>query len=419
MDDEIQPISLVYNDWNPHWSQTVRFFLTRPDLHSLHLRFSRPDHLPTLGACIARSSPSLSSLHLEMQGTVGSSARAGGAAVQQERVAALKALRELLSANHSPPLGTAVRCGAVPLLAECLAFGAPEEQAQCLAFGAPEEQVGLSGEGESWPLSFLKDCAQLQELNLGRGMWKLNWQCVNTSWFKSIRKLTLEHVHYGSMSFQFIEIITQQLHEFTLYEDGNMLREHPHVPSATTLAFSFPNARLLRFRFASTELHLTLTVPPSLETLSVVAKRLVLSCKSTAPLALDHLSLYGQEQLVISSLRLASAGVVYLDGPANDQEGFSWAEWLDIIAPTVEVLIDYPALALYCVVDRSFYWERKGVPVSNGPLEHVRRAKSGVWDDEEEEKRPKKVWEKMHSVNRKLVEGYCAEDDQVYVLQFQ
>ncbi|CAI5947637.1 unnamed protein product [Closterium sp. NIES-65] len=80
---------------------------------------------------------------------------------------------------------------------------------------------------------------------------------------------------------------------------------------------------------------------------------------------------------------------------------------------------DYPALALYCVVDRSFYWERKGKMVSNAPLEHVRRAKSGVWDEEEEEKRPKKVWEKMHSVNRKLVEGYCAEDDQVYELQFQ
>ncbi|CAI7876140.1 unnamed protein product [Closterium sp. NIES-54] len=55
-------------------------------------------------------------------------ARAGGAAVQQERVETLKALRQLLSANHNPPLGAAVRCGAVPLLAECLAFGAPEEQ---------------------------------------------------------------------------------------------------------------------------------------------------------------------------------------------------------------------------------------------------------------------------------------------------
>ncbi|CAI5483016.1 unnamed protein product [Closterium sp. Yama58-4] len=222
-------------------------------------------------------------------------------------------------------------------------------------------------ESESWLLGFLKDCAQLQELNLGRGMWKLNWQCVNTAWFKTIRKLTLEQVHYGSMSFQFLEIITRQLHEFTLYEDGNVHREYSHEASTSHLAFSFPSARLLRFRFASTELHLTLTVPPSLETLSVVAKRLVLSCESTAPLALHHLSLYGQEQLVISSLRLASARVVYLDGPANDQEGFSWTEWLDIIAPTVEVLI-----------------VRHGVPIKKVEAEWGRLLRLGIvvppWD---------------------------------------
>ncbi|CAI5530030.1 unnamed protein product [Closterium sp. Naga37s-1] len=539
---ESQPISLRYDDQNPHWSQTVRFFLSRPGLHSLDLRFSPPEHLPTLGACIARSSRSLASLRLESQVPVGLS-------------------------KHQ--------------------------------------------EKESWSLGFLSECAQLQELNLGRGMWKLNRQCVgvNVAWLKSIRKLTLEQVHFGSLSFQLLQSITPQLHEFTLYEDGNVLREHPRVASTTRLAFSFPIARLLRFRFASTELHLTLTVPPSLETLSVMAKRLVLSCKSTAPLALHHLSLYSQERLVISSLRLASARVAYLDGPANDQEGFSWTEWLGTIAPTVEVLIvrhgvpikkveaewgrlrslgivvppwdrsacvnnwgmgtdegeceehlddgrssfswadepeyfgsetdedvdeddyifddadededddddddndddddeddddddnddddddddhyggvygvggfggddydrqfwamygpainakirarkrlmkavfkppsirapnllflffptrkacntptlaalrqDYPALALYCVVDRSFYWHRKGVPVSNGPLEHVRRAKSGVWDEEEGEKRPKKVREKMHSVNRRVVEGYCAGEDQVYVLQYQ
>ncbi|CAI7850954.1 unnamed protein product, partial [Closterium sp. NIES-53] len=63
-----------------------------------------------------------------LKGTFEGTARAGGAAVQQERVETLKALRQLLSANHSPPLGAAVRCGAIPLLAECLAFGAPEEQ---------------------------------------------------------------------------------------------------------------------------------------------------------------------------------------------------------------------------------------------------------------------------------------------------
>ncbi|CAI5483100.1 unnamed protein product [Closterium sp. Yama58-4] len=431
-------------------------------------------------------------------------------------------------------------------------------------------------------------------------MWKLNRQCVGVkaAWLKSIRKLTLPQVDFRSLSFQLLQSITPQLHEFTLYEDGNVLREHPRVPSTSRLAFSFPNARLLRFCFASTELHLTLSISPAkLKTLSAIAKRLALSCKSTAPLALDHLSLYGQERLVISSLRLASARVVYLDGPASDQEGFSWNDWLGTIAPTVEVLIvrhgvpikkvdaewgmlrslgivvppwdrdargnnqsmgmgtdggeceehlddgrlrfswaddpgyfseepdeevdeddylfddaaddeddaddaddddaddddeyggvygvggfggddydrqflemygpainakirererllkavfkppsirapnlqflffptrkacnaptlaalrqDYPALALYCVVDRSFYWERKRVPLSNGPLEHVRQAKSGVWDEEEEEKRPKNMREEIYHVNRKLVEGYCAEEDQVYVVQYQ
>ncbi|CAI5520459.1 unnamed protein product [Closterium sp. Naga37s-1] len=530
---ESQPISLCYGDQNPHWMRSVRFFLTRASLRSLHLRFSSPDQLPTLGACIARSSPSLSSLRLELQGTVGSSKHQGN---------------------------------------------------------------------DYWKLGFLKECAQLRELNLGRGMWVLNRECAGAAaWFKSIRNLTLEQVHFKSLSFQFLQSITPQLHEFTLYEDGNVLREHPRVPSTSRLALSFPNARLLRFRFAATELHLTLSVSPAaLKTLSVIAKRLVLSCKSTTHLALHHLSLYGQERLIISSLRLASARVVYLDGPASDQEGFSWTEWLGIVAPTVEVLIvrhgvpikkveaewgrllslgivvppwdrdaranswsmgygtdaegeceehlddgrlrfswaddlgyfseepdeevdeddyifddadvdegdadddnddddddddaddyggvygvggfggddydrqfwamygpainakirererlmkavfkppsirapnlrflffptrkacnapalaalrqDYPALALYCVVDRSFYWHRKGVPVSNVPFEHVRRAKSGVWDEEEGEKRAKKVGEKLHSVNRKLVEGFCAEEDQTYVLQYQ
>ncbi|CAI5483020.1 unnamed protein product [Closterium sp. Yama58-4] len=395
-----------------------------------------------------------------------------------------------------------------------------------------------------WTLGFLTECAQLRELNLGRGKWSLNKQCVNAAWFKSIRKLTLEQVDFGSLSFQFLQSITPQLHEFTLYEDGNGLREDPRFPFSTSrLAFAFPNARLLRFRFANTGLHLTLSVSPAaLKTLSVMAKRLVLSCKSTAPLALDHLSLYCQEHLDISSLCLASARVAYLDGPASHQEGFSWTEWLSTIAPTVEVLIvrhgvpikkvhaewgrlwslgivvppweknpyvkdwrmvtdeggceehlddgrlrnddpgyfdlygeeawalygpavkarmrarrrlskavfkppsicapnlrflffptrkacnastlaalrqDYPALALYCVVDRSLYWERKGQPVSHGPLKHVRRAKSGVWDEEKGGKRAKNVREKMHSVNRRVVEGYCAEEDQAYVLQYQ
>ncbi|CAI5519125.1 unnamed protein product [Closterium sp. Naga37s-1] len=377
---ESQPISLRYDDQNPHWSQTVRFFLTRPGLHSLDLRFSSPQHLPILGACIARSSPSLSSLRLESQGPVG------------------------LSQNQDK---------------------------------------------NCWTLGFLRECAQLRELNLGRGKWKLNKQCVNAPRFKSIRKLTLEHVDFGSLSFQLLQSITPQLHEFTLYEDGNVLREYPHVPSTSRLTFFFPNALLLRFRFASTELHLTLSVSPAaLKTLSVMAKRLILSCKGAAPLTLDHLSLYGRERLDISSLRRASARVAYLDGPTNDQDAvksrmrarrrlskaiFKPPSFRTLNlrflffhtrkacnAPTLAALRqDYPALVLYCVVDRSFYWHRKGQLVRHGPLEHVRRSKSGVWDKEEGKKRAKNVTEKMHSVNRKLVEGYWAEEDQVYVMQYQ
>ncbi|CAI5982095.1 unnamed protein product [Closterium sp. NIES-65] len=465
---EGHPISLRYNAQRPQWMRTIRFFLAHPGLHSLHLRFSNPEHLPTLGACIARSSPSLSSLRLELQGTV----------------------------------------------------------------DFKEQQ------NEHWTLGFLRPCGQLQELNLG---------------------LTLERVAFKNVSFQFLDSISPQLHEFTLYEESDLIFG-PRLASHT-LALSF------RFRFANSKLKLTLTVSPALKTLSVMAKQLSLNCKSTAPLALHHLSLYGQEQLVISSLPLASARVAYLDGPASDQEGFTraayldgpnsdsensfWTEWLGAIAPTVEVLIvrhgvpiekvdaewtrlhslgivvhtkgthvwdreatvdnyrfltddviggycddeedeeeddhdwdtrdadeedewyqqararygaptgsrhkilqeakacakpssigapnlrflffpsskasdaatlaalrqDYPALALYCVVDRSFYWHRKGVPVSNAPLEHVQRTKSGVvMTTGRGEKRAKNVREKMHSVNLTLVEGYCAEEDEMYAL---
>ncbi|CAI5520453.1 unnamed protein product [Closterium sp. Naga37s-1] len=351
---------------------------------------------------------------------------------------------------------------------------------------------------------------------------------------KSIRCLTLKHVDTSHLSFEYLDSITPQLHEFTLYQHYHLSRGP--LFGSHSMKFSLPNARLLRFRFASNELKLTLTVSPALKTLSVMAKWLVLSCKSSSPLALDHLSLYGQERLIISSLRLASARAVYLNGPASDEESscpgisyqlplewqhvpygissFSWTKWLRSIAQNVEVLVvrhgipihevgvvwrnlrslgivmhadgphnedweatvenyrafrddgeydddldedggfggdyddeedeededddddkddeyegggyggrggrgrkqkkekvcakppsigapnlrflffpsskasdattlaalrqDCPALALYCVVDRSYYWERKGVSVRNGPLEHVRRAKSGL-----------------------------------------
>ncbi|CAI5488047.1 unnamed protein product [Closterium sp. Naga37s-1] len=225
------PISLMYNAQRSQWMQTIRFFLTRAGPHSLDLRFSDPDQLPTLGACIACCSPSLSSLRLELQGMV---------------------------------------------------------------------DLFKEQQNEHWTL-------------------------------------TLESVTFKNVSFQFLDSISPQLHEFTLYEDNDLI--FGPCLASHTLAFSFSNARLLRFRFASSELKLTLTVSPALKNLSVMAERLVLSCKTTAPLTLDHLSLYGRERLDISSLCLASARVAYLGGPERDYENEFWTKWLRTIAPTVEVLI--------------------------------------------------------------------------------
>ncbi|CAI5483018.1 unnamed protein product [Closterium sp. Yama58-4] len=465
---ERQPISLRYSSQHPQWMHSVRFFLTRPLLRSLDLRFSDQQQLPELAPLIMRCSSVLTSLRLQQQSTKG-----------------------------------------------------------WITIGAPQD----------WKLDFLDTCAQLQQLTLGRGLWVLNKECESAAWLKSVRCLTLDQVDFEHVSFQFLESITPQLHEFTLHQD----RRLSGLP--TSLTFSFSNARLLRFRFVESALNLTLTVPPSLKSFSAVANQLMLSCSSTVPLALDHLSLYGRELLIISSLHLVSVKVAYLDGPEDElgflkrvagrprpyryevrpgedwlprgRSNFSWTEWLGTIAPTVEVLIvrhclpiqkvnaewtslsslgivvhtlgpygptkeptidnwpvfeadhqyycnlkdqfwdddrismppsihapnlrflffpsskacgaatlaalrqDYPALALYCVVDRSFYWHRKGVPVSNAPFEHVRQEKSGVlrcWHPKTQQ--PKNVREKMHSVNRKLVEGYCAEEDEEHAFKY-
>ncbi|CAI5520454.1 unnamed protein product [Closterium sp. Naga37s-1] len=463
---ERQPIYLVYKDKS--WQKTICYFLTRhgQSITSLHLIFTNLQQLPTLRPLITRCSPALSSFSNKLRGFVDSD----------------------------------------------------------------EEQ-----EDEDWTLDFLNDCSQLQRLKLGRGMWNLDESCANAAWGRSIRCLTLKHMDRRYRNYNFLDSITPQLHEFTLYEHWHLA--HGPVFGSHVMEFNFSNARLLRFRFASNELKLKLTVPPSLKSLSMMAKWLVLSCKSTAPLALDHLLLYGQERLVISSLRIASVRAAYLNGPASDEESscprlsaqlppswqhvpygisnFSWTNWLGSIAQNVEVLIvrhgipieevgvvwrnlrslgivahakgehnkeweatlendrafmddgeyddddmddydddedsikppfirapnlqflffpsskvcnapalaalrqDYPALALYCVVDRSFYWERKGKRVSNAPLKHVRRAKSGVLRHRFLEKKPKNVREKMYSVNRKLVEGYCVEEDEAHMLKYK
>ncbi|CAI5511517.1 unnamed protein product [Closterium sp. Naga37s-1] len=202
---------------------------------------------------------------------------------------------------------------------------------------------------EDIPWTRTLDCPGLQRLKLGRGRWNLQHGWAEG--FKSLRSLTLKHVDW----------------------DGS-------PGGGGTFRFDLSKAQTVRFYFPQSSLQLFLTLSSSLETFSAMAKRLVLSCKSTEPLALQHLSLYGQQQLVISSLHLASVQVAYLNGPPKDLHShddhhsydpyssnmdlyelpselspelspdrqsmhrrssaeFSWVQWLGTIAPTVEVLI--------------------------------------------------------------------------------
>lgn len=73
-----------------------------------------------------------------------------GKGVMQKRVDALRELRRLLSRAETPPIETALKAGAIPLLVQCLSFGSPDEQlleaAWCMtniAAGKPEETKAL------------------------------------------------------------------------------------------------------------------------------------------------------------------------------------------------------------------------------------------------------------------------------------
>ncbi|CAI5981967.1 unnamed protein product [Closterium sp. NIES-65] len=423
---------------------------------------------------------------------------------------------------------------------------------------------------EHW--SHYYGCPRVQRLKLGRGKWVLSDGSAGK--LKALRSLTLKQIDWSHVDVKYLAALTPQLTEFMLYEGWDL--DNPSVgprgSGINRFSFDLSSARVLRFYFAQSSLTLFLTLSRSLKAFSAVAKRLVLSCKSAAPLYLDHLSLYGQERLVISSLRLASARVAYLNGPPIDRQScddacssqrtdssswdtpapppdwlslhrcssseFSWVEWLGAIAPTVEVLIvrhgvpveqvraewsclrslgivveseerfardlDFerrrddgeeevtveecqernqrqtrlqqhrrpqqqwqqeeqeeeeeeeqagklpvikapnlktiffptrtyeqqtlvalrescPSLALYCIASHSFYWEKhgKGLAETETPVVHVRKGRSGVSSNCFGERQAKNVREKMHGVNRELVEGYNVDKDEAYMLKYK
>ncbi|CAI5481319.1 unnamed protein product [Closterium sp. Yama58-4] len=435
------PIALVYNELHPQWIKSVEFFLRqRPRLRSLALTFTNFKQLDYLFSPLNHHFPSLTSLTLKLRGCVDKS---------------------------------------------------------YLYDDLPDDCEDDADE-MFWAHAF--DCPALQRLKLGRGKWNLQEE----DWaeeFQSLRSLTLKHMDWSFVDFEYLGTVTSRLTEFTLYHSWSLDRPSSGPGGGGEFQFDLSKAQTVRLYFPQRTLTLFLTFSRSLKAFTAMAKQLVLSCKSSTPLALQHLSLYGQQRLVISSLRLASTRVAYLNGPPKDLHAcnghnssypdspepspefspeFSCVEWLGGIAPTVEVLIVRhgvnvegvnaewsslrslgivvereerfevdlkvekrrddaiffptstceqrtltslrefcPSLALYCISRRSFYWEKQGKELPETPMVHVRKARSGVPHACFAEKRPKNVREKMHSVNRELVDGYSVDKEDAYMWKYK
>ncbi|CAI7854181.1 unnamed protein product [Closterium sp. NIES-54] len=167
---------------------------------------------------------------------------------------------------------------------------------------------------DSWAHSF--DCPSLQRLKLGRGKWYIQGGWAEQ--YKSLRSLTLKHVDWSYVDLKNLGSVTWRFTEFVLYHSWSLDYPSSGLGGGGTFCFDLSKAQTIRFYFPHSSLTLSLTLSRSLTTFSAMAKQLVLLRKSTEPLTLHHLSLYGQQRLVISSLHLASVQVAYLNGPSKD-----------------------------------------------------------------------------------------------------
>ncbi|CAI5947755.1 unnamed protein product [Closterium sp. NIES-65] len=199
--------------------------------------------------------------------------------------------------------------------------------------------------------AFLEGFGQLQQLKLGLGNWELG--SVNAAWFKALRSLTIEHSDSKRCNLGFLSSITPQLHEFSLSSSS-----FRHFCS---LKLEFLSARVITVRFEEQELDVCFSLTPSLKAFLVSALELNVECNSDNPLSLDSLTLIARRHLVVSSLPLASAKNVYLNGPTSLVEPsapldelynvpsisqrsltasqLSLTQLLSSIAPTVETLV--------------------------------------------------------------------------------
>ncbi|CAI5483114.1 unnamed protein product [Closterium sp. Yama58-4] len=191
--------------------------------------------------------------------------------------------------------------------------------------------------------AFLGEFEQLQMLELGYGTWQLG--SLNPAMFQALRSLSIHDFERGRNVLPFLSSIAPQLHELAL-----ACSTHGSGSTSTTLDFKFTAARSITVCFENQPLHLRFALPASLKSFSATAGCLHVDCTCNSRLSLDSLSLIGRSQLVVSSLPLAAAKSVYLNGgnqkyqwrafPCSNLESQrALTNLLSSIAPTVEELV--------------------------------------------------------------------------------
>ncbi|CAI5503380.1 unnamed protein product [Closterium sp. Naga37s-1] len=162
----------------------------------------------------------------------------------------------------------------------------------------------------------------------------------------------------------FLSSVAPQLREIALASSS-------HGSGTLTLDFKFTAVRTITLCFEKQALHLRYALPASLKAFSATAASLNVDCTSSSPPSLDSLSLVGYSQLLVSSLPLAAAKSVYLNGAitranrwrafpsSDDASQLALTHLLSSIAFTVETL------------KTRYGWPLEGVRVEWSQLRHL------------------------------------------------
>ncbi|CAI5981991.1 unnamed protein product [Closterium sp. NIES-65] len=223
----------------------------------------------------------------------------------------------------------------------------------CLGLKKPYDSFRLLESERLMRSAFLGEFEQLQKLELGYGTWQLG--SLNPAMFRALRSLSIHDFQRGRNVLPVLSSIAPQLHELAL-----ACSTHGSGSASTTLDFKLTAARSITVCFENQPLHLRFALPASLKSFSATAGCLHVDCTCNSRLSLDSLSLIGRSQLLVSSLPLAAAKSVYLNGSQKDEwHAFPCSNLesqralsllLSNIAPTVETLVLRDEREGWCVL---------------------------------------------------------------------